>query len=373
MAENVDISPEILEKLQENRRVSTADSREATRILVKAEKGEATLKDANRYAQLRGEETASAIRTLSGSDLPNGQMYYNIADKALRPVLEELSEDVLDVSEAAMKKTNEDAGVGLTVAVPDESEKIQGILDVAASDLWDDVKETVASAAANFSHKCVDDTIRENAERQYEAGLSAKVHRTAAMGACTWCVEVSGTYDYEEVRRGGDVWRRHANCDCIVEYEPTKGEKELVSGPAYRQNKGSLTPEERQIRAERSKNEDKTTPRQREFNAILARKDYGDIRAYLISNQGIMGDYTPDSFRNSLIKAGYDVKDYLGQGSLKKTNYFDGGGYRVNLNDEYGILYHPTKNSHHDGAYYKFYGGAETTLRYSIDGKETPY
>lgn len=250
MAEFTDVSPEILEKLQGNRRVSTADSREAARILVKAEKGQATLRDAARYAVLRGGETADAIRNLSGSDLPNGQMYYNIAEKALQPVLEELSEDVLDVAGAAMGKVNRDAGIGLAVAVPDESEKIHGILNVASGDQWDDVKETVASAADNFAHKCVDDTIRENAERQYEAGLDAKVHRTPAPGACQWCADLAGTYDYEEVKRGSDVWCRHANCDCVIEYEPVKGQRQLVSSRDYHNNLDSLSPEEREAHQE---------------------------------------------------------------------------------------------------------------------------
>ena len=309
MAEIVDVSPEILEKLQGNRRTSTADSREATRIVVKAEKGEATLKDANRYAKLRGEETATAIRTLSGSDLPNGQMYYNIAEKALQPVLEELSEDVLDVAGAAIEKLNADAGIGLTVATPDESEKIHGILEVASSEQWDDVKEEVASAAANFSHKCVDDTIRENAERQYEAGLSAKVHRTPAMGACTWCTDVAGTYSYDEVRgAGSDVWRRHANCDCVVEYEPVKGQRQLVSSGTYHQNKGSLRPEEREKRAE-EKAKNSEVNRSRSVKSEIGLKK--------ISKSDIINAKTADEAQSMLMyKYGFDVEFFEGLNAL---------------------------------------------------------
>lgn len=48
--------------------------------------------------------------------------------------------------------------------------------------------------------------------------------RIAAPGCCKWCTELAGECLYAEVRRaGGDVWRRHANCGCRIEYDPGNG------------------------------------------------------------------------------------------------------------------------------------------------------
>lgn len=54
--------------------------------------------------------------------------------------------------------------------------------------------------------------------------------RIAAPVCYKWCTELAGEYLYAEVRRaGGDVWRRHANYGCRIEYEPGKdGRREDV-------------------------------------------------------------------------------------------------------------------------------------------------
>ena len=195
------------------------------------------------------------ILEISENDLPSGKMYFNIAEKTIRPVLEDTAGEVISFTEKVTDAVNKKAGIGLKAAAPDPEEieeKLKGIIDLASSgDTWEDVREETARAAETYSSKCVDDTIRANGQRQYEAGISAKVVRTASSGACTWCGSVAGTYSYEEVKgTGDDVWRRHANCDCVIEYEPIKGNRQLVSSGSYRQASGSLPPEEREKRAE---------------------------------------------------------------------------------------------------------------------------
>ena len=242
-----DVTPKILEDLQERIRENTAEKRQEARLIVKAEKGQAGFQDALEYAKLRGQDVGNAVREIAPSVLPNGEMYYNIAERTVGTVLREMSEDVLRVAADVVEGVNQKAGIGIMAQIPDETEKIHGIVDACTSRLWEEAREEVATACETFSRKCVDDTVRENAKFQYDSGMDPKVIRTAAAGACTWCAEVSGTYDYNEVRGAGDdVWRRHANCNCIVEFQPVKGRRQLVSSGSYRQNRDSLSPEERE-------------------------------------------------------------------------------------------------------------------------------
>ena len=62
----------------------------------------------------------------------------------------------------------------------------------------------------------VDQTLEKNVDFQGKSGLSPKIRRTAFGETCEWCQAVAGTYSYPNVPK--DVYRRHANCDCIVEY-----------------------------------------------------------------------------------------------------------------------------------------------------------
>ena len=45
------------------------------------------------------------------------------------------------------------------------------------------------------------------------------VRSTTGSETCDWCRRLAGTYDYADVRKTGhDVWKRHAYCDCRIEY-----------------------------------------------------------------------------------------------------------------------------------------------------------
>lgn len=71
-------------------------------------------------------------------------------------------------------------------------------------------------ALINVVHSFADESVKKNAKYDYDLGLSAKIVRTTNGKCCKWCNKLAGTYDYDKAP--ADVYRRHNNCDCIVEY-----------------------------------------------------------------------------------------------------------------------------------------------------------
>ena len=69
----------------------------------------------------------------------------------------------------------------------------------------------------------VGDTIKANEAFQYQSGLSPKIKRTSSGKCCQWCDEIAGIYDYPAP---DEVYRRHQNCNCLVEYYPGNGLKQ---------------------------------------------------------------------------------------------------------------------------------------------------
>ncbi|WP_205422898.1 hypothetical protein [Granulicatella sp. zg-ZJ] len=57
-------------------------------------------------------------------------------------------------------------------------------------------------------------------------GLSPKIIRTHTGNCCDWCRNLAGVYDYPKVPK--DVYRRHGNCRCTVDYKPGDGKKQNV-------------------------------------------------------------------------------------------------------------------------------------------------
>ena len=223
-----DIAPELYERLKaeyERRRGSAADA---------AEKAKG-YRDVLSWADHAGRSAALTFDGILPEELPDGMMYFNIAERTLRPVLEEVAADVLTVAKAAQETLNAAAGIEMAFQAPDEEDKIKGLVDLACAGPWEAQQDDFCAATQTYASKVSDDCIRQNAGSQYDAGMDPKIIRTAGAGACVWCAALAGTYDYEKVRRGSEVFSRHVNCNCVVEYEPRKGRRQNVHTKKWNQ------------------------------------------------------------------------------------------------------------------------------------------
>lgn len=76
---------------------------------------------------------------------------------------------------------------------------------------------------------CVDDAERDLADARYNMGKRAVIVRTATgANSCEWCLSAAGEYEYGPTMDKAMAFGRHANCDCIIEYQPGDGRVETV-------------------------------------------------------------------------------------------------------------------------------------------------
>jgi hypothetical protein len=207
-----DISPELLEKIQKTFEEETVKLREQIKAGVK------NYDEAYSYARKVGEALSRSFGVnITSEILPDGKLYYNIADKVVRPMLEAEYELSSAAAVSAQKSANKAAGIGIKPQTAEFNEdKAQGIIDRVSSQPFDEVKWLLNEPVKTFSQNVVDDTIQKNVEFQGKSGLSPKIVRKPSPDACEWCRTVAGTYTYPDVPK--DVYRRHENCNCVVEY-----------------------------------------------------------------------------------------------------------------------------------------------------------
>ncbi|MCR5016605.1 MAG: hypothetical protein K6A75_08545 [Ruminococcus sp.] len=65
---------------------------------------------------------------------------------------------------------------------------------------------------------------------------------------------------------------------------------------------------------------------------------------------------------------GYNTKPLGGKSSLKGIPFNEGGGYRTDFMGDGYFMYHPAKNSHHNGAYWRASSGRKGDNRYDMEG-----
>lgn len=224
-----DIVPKLLESIQRDFNSKISKSAKLKNIRKSIEAGTATYALANEYAVEVGSILADVFKTHIKSDvLPDGHMYYNIADRILNPTLSNNHKIVAGISADIQRQLNKSIGLGLKGIEPKINQhRIDSIINrVVAEETFDNVAWILQEPIINFTQSTVDETIKANVNFQGESGLSPRVIReTTASDACDWCQEMAGEYKYPNVPDG--VYARHDRCRCTVEYDP---------GDARRQN-----------------------------------------------------------------------------------------------------------------------------------------
>lgn len=229
-----DIVPSLLKKIKSEFEDARLDSEVLKDLLSKLHHSKASYLDANKYAIEIGEILSNVLgASLTNETLPDGKMYYNIAQRVLTDVLGRNYELVSDYTEQVQKNLNSEAKIGLTAQVPElNQDRIDGLVNrFSSEDNFEDVSWLLGEPIVNFTQSIIDDSIQKNAEFHHKSGLQPEIVRKSAYHCCEWCQEVQGTYKYPRVPK--DIYRRHQRCRCTVDYDPKSGKVQNVWSKAW--------------------------------------------------------------------------------------------------------------------------------------------
>lgn len=224
-----DVAPALLEAIRRDFAENLGGRKRATELLQLIRGGSATYVDAGAYAQEVGAALSEAFRAnISSAALPEGKMYWNIAERVVQPMLQEDHRIIAEAAKDVQKSLNEAAGLGLAPQeVPLNKSRVDGILNrLTSADKFDDIAWILGEPIINFSQSIVDDSIRRNVDFQGRSGLQPRVVRRVKANCCEWCENLDGSYTYPSVP--DDVYRRHERCRCTVEYTPSSGRSQNV-------------------------------------------------------------------------------------------------------------------------------------------------
>ncbi|WP_311523201.1 hypothetical protein [uncultured Streptococcus sp.] len=224
-----DVLPGILQEVQERFERDFGKSEIVRNAFAALKAKKATYKTANEFAIEIGDILSKALgASLSADKLPDGKMYYNIAQRLLTDVLGRNHELVSGYASDVQKNLNDEAKIGLKVQVPElNQDRIAGIVNrFSSEENFEDISWLLGEPIVNFTQSIIDDTIRKNAEFHHQSGLQPEIIRKSYFHCCEWCQEVQGNYKYPRVPK--DVYRRHQHCRCTVDYDPKSGKVQDV-------------------------------------------------------------------------------------------------------------------------------------------------
>ncbi len=230
-----DIAPELLAKVQEEFKKQFDRNSTIKELAKKLEDGTATHVEAFNYAGTTGSILTDAYhKFISPDTLPDGKLWYNIADRVITPTMRNNYEVISNYVSQVQENLNRAAGLNIkAVKTKLNEDRIKGIVNrVSSADKYKDVEWVLNEPVKSFGKSVVDDSIRENVDFHGKAGLQPKIVRKSSGDCCKWCNAIAGTYRYPDVPK--DVYRRHSNCNCTVEYDPGDGSRQNVHTKRWR-------------------------------------------------------------------------------------------------------------------------------------------
>jgi hypothetical protein len=314
-----DVLPAILQEVQERFESDFGKSEIVRNAFETLKAKKATYKTANEFAIEVGEILSKALgASLIADKLPDGKMYYNIAQRLLSDVLGRNYEIISGYTRDVQKKLNTDAKISLKVQVPElNQDRIAGIVNrLASEEKFEDVSWLFGEPIVNFSQSIIDDSIQKNAEFHYKSGLQPEIVRKSFFHCCDWCQEVQGSYKYPRVPR--DVYRRHQHCRCTVDYDPKSGKVKDIWSKIWRKTDESDKIEARKdINGKSQMSEVRKLALQEGISSNPIKKSRKKLTEEQIINAVSGGDKTKGSCSSAAFayignKGGYTVLDFRG-------------------------------------------------------------
>ena len=218
-----DIAPQLIGDILKAFNEKMKEDAEVQRLLELVNNPKISHKEAHQYSHQLGRLLSECFSEhIDYKNLPDGKMYFNIADRLVRQTYQRGYDEVIDYAVKVQELLNANAGLGLKAAKTKiDEDRLIGIIErLSASESYDDVSWILGEPTINFMDNVVDQFVEAQVDFHARAGLKPKLIRSVLRPCCEWCESLAGTYDYPVDRQ---IYMRHRHCDCVVEYFPQDG------------------------------------------------------------------------------------------------------------------------------------------------------
>lgn len=253
-----DIVPALYKEILDEFNNLVGNDSEIKNFAKKLDKGTATQDEASKYARRLGDHASKAlIDNLIEDKMPDGKVYWNIADRTVKPLLQVVNKLVNEAMTEIISRQYKSQRIGIKpVDAPFPENRVNKILNKLVSgpptdgegEATDELeKKILGEPVSNTSQSMCDDCVSVNASMAYNAGLKAQIIRTTDGKCCEWCNSLAGVYDYADLDKNAEVFHRHNHCGCTVTYKCGKTYQNAHSKQILSENEAAKVEEGKAI------------------------------------------------------------------------------------------------------------------------------
>lgn len=230
-----DIAPVLLKQVEKQFRQNlTKKGVNLKKDIQRARDG--TLTNVHSFSNKVGDALAEAFGSITAEELPEGTMFFNIADRVMRPPIKEAYNMVSDVADEVQTLSNKKAGLGVkSIRPPIEEDRVKGLIDAVTSAEFKTTEHFLDYPVQCLVDHFADRHMEKNAEFLDNSGVYTEIIRIAEATCCEWCSDRAGTYESYADAQDNEAFARHDGCRCTVEIRSgkTRGFMRKTSGHAF--------------------------------------------------------------------------------------------------------------------------------------------
>lgn len=296
-----DVVPALLDSIQNAFREKLSTDAKIKRITNRIRDGTAKESDIHGYAERVGEILSkSYIDTLTPDALPNGQFYYNIAQRIVEPTLRENHGLVNAVAIRIQEQLDARKGIGIKpITAEFPSGRINGLISkITESETFESAIRWLKEPIVNNSEAFADDFMQENALTRARSGMRVRIVRKVAPGCCPWCDAMAGSYDYGS--EPDNIYRRHEYCRCVVTFEAGRTNQNVWSKKQWESSPETLTERRRAGPDTMTAEERRQVIEQREKDALISQ--IMSVTGFSRETARDIANKSPEKIRKELAK-----------------------------------------------------------------------
>lgn len=224
-----DIVPDLKRKIMSDFTSLVRSDKKLSDLEGRLSKGNAKYALGYEYAERIGQLASLALQNnLSSEVLPNGIMYRNISDRIIPDLMKAVHQLIDGFCLKITESVNRASRIGIKPQ-PSEfnADKAHGLASKISEGEFEKQKWVLGEPVVTNSLGVVDDHVRTQADFHSKSGLNPQISRVSGGKCCTWCNNLVGRYNYPN-GVPNDVFKRHENCRCMVEYWPGNGKRQDV-------------------------------------------------------------------------------------------------------------------------------------------------
>lgn len=222
-----DIAPEIYDAIRADFEAGVRGDKSIASKVKKIYAGKGTQNDVASIANRFGVHASNAMkRNLILDALPNKTLYWNIAEKTIKPALMMANDNIVGYARLMMGQVDRQTGLRIGILTGgNPEERIRQVMQKAVNSMTQEqLNNALTDPVITANRKFFDDFQKENARLRDEMGLTETVVRVYdgrglhnGKDPCQWCIDREGVWSYKDAVQNG-VFERHPGCGCRIEF-----------------------------------------------------------------------------------------------------------------------------------------------------------